>query len=725
MKKQFITRVFLSSLVLALTSLFGGGNLLAQEVVFYESFDKCNGTGANDTNGWSGSSIATGTLSASSFDNKGWTFVNGSAAYQCAKFGTAKKPGSATTPALNFEGDATLTFKAGAWDGTNEQTILNISIVAGEASLSSASFEMTKGSWKTYTIYITKASANTKIKFEGKNAGNARFFLDEVKITQASSSDPGDTRTNPELAYSVSEYNATIGQTEGFPVLTYAAGVTGITYSSSDETVATVDEAGNVTLKGIEGSTTIKASIKDSETWKDDEASYILTVSKPSANLAYSASSCYVVIGEDYTLPTLTYTEGVTGIVFASSEESVATVDAKGVVSLTGAVGTTTITASLKGDATYADGSDSYTLTVKKPNLFVYKKVTSTKDLVDGGVYIMVCDKLNSTISAIESNKGTPTDVTISGDIVEAITGNVVEFTLEDKDTYYRFKNDELYLYGKYKTDIGLKELGTDNDQKWNITIEAKVTKISCLKDGITSRQIGVNTTINPNKFGLYSDYNTSEYPGINLYRKVYPLTVSSATGGYATFYNEEEAYQMPEGLTGYAVTKAEKDNYITRKTAYEAGATVPAKTPLLIIGTTDGGIYYPAVVPGTGVEAYAGSNLLEGTRDANGYTSYANDGSVYYYKLGLNAEKQLGFYWGAKGGAAFQMQKATTAYLAVPKTLVEGANALFFDFGPETGINEIQTEQADKAIFDLSGRRVQKATKGFYIVGGKKVLVK
>lgn len=181
----------------------------------------------------------------------------------------------------------------------------------------------------------------------------------------------------------------------------------------------------------------------------------------------------------------------------------------------------------------------------------------------------------------------------------------------------------------------------------------------------------------------------------------------------------------MPVGLTGYAVTKAEKDNYIIRKTAYEAGATVPAKTPLLIIGTTEGGNYYPAVVSGTGVEAYAGSNLLEGARDANGNTHSANDGNVYYYKLGLYAENQPGFYWGAENGAAFKMTKATTAYLAVPKKLVEGANALFFDFGPETGINEIQTEQADNAIFDLSGRRVQKATKGFYIVGGKKVLVK
>ena len=181
----------------------------------------------------------------------------------------------------------------------------------------------------------------------------------------------------------------------------------------------------------------------------------------------------------------------------------------------------------------------------------------------------------------------------------------------------------------------------------------------------------------------------------------------------------------MPEGLTGYAVTKAENGDFITRKTAYEAGATVPAKTPLLIIGEANS--YYPAVVSEDGVvKAYTGDNLLEGTRDANGNTlSATNDGNVYYYKLGLNAKDEPGFYWGADNGAAFKMTKATTAYLAIPQAKANGANALFFDFGPETGINEIQTEQADKAIFDLSGRRVQKATKGFYIVGGKKVLVK
>lgn len=735
MKKQFITRVFLSSLVLALTSLFGGGNLLAQKaqetVLFYESFDKCTGTnatGANDNNGWSGS-IATGTLST---DNVGWTFVSGSAAYQCAKVGASQKKGSATTPVLNIEGDATLTFKAGAWKG--DKTTLNISILNGgsfilnDESLSKVTtVTMKNESWSDYEIAITGATTSTQIKFEGYQKSAARFFLDEVKITRASSGDPTDKRNDPELDYSPSVCNATIGQTEGFPTLSNPHGVTGITFSSTDEKVATVDESGNVTLTGIEGTTTITASFPGNDDWKPGQASYTLNVSKPSANLAYSASSCHVVIGEAYTLPKLTYTKGVTGIVFDSSDESVATVDAGGVVTLTGSVGTTTITASLTDDATYADGSASYELTVKKPNLFVYKKITSVEGLIKGATYVFVCEGTNKVGSEVSGDKIQSTTATLTNGILEESVVEPMEFVLEIKEGKYYFKSGEKYLKGASgETDMTMIGYKTSDDGiKWNILFKEENVLIYNDYDsaGGSGRRLMYRAGTY-NVFGHYGSTDNKEYYNVQLYQKVYPLTVSSATSGYATFYNEEEAYQMPKGLTGYAVTKAENGDCITRKTAYAAGATVPAKTPLLIIGTTDGGNYYPAVVSGTGLEAYAGSNLLEGTRDANGFTQSANK-NVYYYKLGLNAEKPLGFYWGAENGAAFKMTKATTAYLAVPKKLVEGANALFFDFGPETGINEIQTEQADKAIFDLSGRRVQKATKGFYIVGGKKVLVK
>ena len=301
-----------------------------------------------------------------------------------------------------------------------------------------------------------------------------------------------------------------------------------------------------------------------------------------------------------------------------------------------------------------------------------------------------------------------------------------MEFVLEIKEGKYYFIYGGKYLKGKSgATDMTMVGYDTSEDGiKWNISFD-KENAALIYNDydpkGVTGRRLMYRVGTY-DVFGHYgSAIDNKEYYNVQLYQKVYPLTVSSATSGYATFYNEEEAYKMPEGLTGYAVTKAESE-YITRKTAYEAGATVPAKTPLLIIGAVAD--YYPAVVSGTDVEAYTGDNLLEGTRDANGFAKSANE-DVYYYKLGLNSEGQLGFYWGAAGGAAFQMKKATTAYLAIPQSKANGANALFFDFGPETGINEIQTEQADKAIFDLSGRRVQKATKGFYIVGGKKVLVK
>jgi hypothetical protein len=61
-------------------------------------------------------------------------------------------------------------------------------------------------------------------------------------------------------------------------------------------------------------------------------------------------------------------------------------------------------------------------------------------------------------------------------------------------------------------------------------------------------------------------------------------------------------------------------------------------------------------------------------------------------------------------------------AYLQVPG--VSGARSIVLDFGGETGI--LETENGDvktENCYDLSGRRVQKALKGVYIVNGKKVV--
>lgn len=141
------------------------------KVIFEETFAKCNGV-----MGWSGS-VANGTFAA---DNTGWTVANAYGAAGAAKFGASSKLGSAQTPALNFTGTATLTFRAGAWIGDN--TNLKISMTGGTLSVSKVTLK--NGDWTEYEVTITGATSGAKIKFEGNAASKCRFFLDDVKIVQ-------------------------------------------------------------------------------------------------------------------------------------------------------------------------------------------------------------------------------------------------------------------------------------------------------------------------------------------------------------------------------------------------------------------------------------------------------------------------------------------------------------------------------------------------------------
>lgn len=141
--------------------------------IFHESFDLNSNTGGND-NKWSGS-IANST--AITTDNEGWTLTKAYAASQCLKLGTSSTSGSATTPAITrLNGDATLTFKAGAWTG--DRTTLAISI-SGGGSLSQETVELHNGEWQDYTLYIIGGTPSTQITF----TGTGRFFIDEVTIT--------------------------------------------------------------------------------------------------------------------------------------------------------------------------------------------------------------------------------------------------------------------------------------------------------------------------------------------------------------------------------------------------------------------------------------------------------------------------------------------------------------------------------------------------------------
>ena len=170
---------------------------LDASVIFYESFDENDGTGGNDGK-WK-DKIAENTLK---LDNTEWTCVNESGAQKCAKFGTTKKKGLATTPSIDLSaGDAVLAFKAGAWNGNNEKTSIIVSVDNGKLAYngkvaSEQTITLKKGEFSDYTMTISGGTSSTKITFTAIQDNNNRFFLDEVMVSKAAAAEPTYTSKN-------------------------------------------------------------------------------------------------------------------------------------------------------------------------------------------------------------------------------------------------------------------------------------------------------------------------------------------------------------------------------------------------------------------------------------------------------------------------------------------------------------------------------------------------
>lgn len=145
------------------------GNFVFNEL-FYESFDKNDGTGGND-NQWSGT-IASNDIQ---YDVAGWTCEYEKGANKCARFGANKTKGKATTPALaGLEGDAILTFKAAPWGDEGGKMTVSIS----NGTIENSKFDLSNQTFTEYSVKI-RGGATSKITFTSENN---RFFLDEVKV---------------------------------------------------------------------------------------------------------------------------------------------------------------------------------------------------------------------------------------------------------------------------------------------------------------------------------------------------------------------------------------------------------------------------------------------------------------------------------------------------------------------------------------------------------------
>ncbi len=175
----------------------GTPNERPEGAVFYESFNKCIGTGGND-NIWR--SNETDDLIT---DNV-WTTTAGKGANKCAMFGTNTQVGIATTENIIIEpGEYIVKFKVGSY---NTETG---SITLGDPSNDNTFFEHTtfnveSDKWNECETYM-KTDGNLSLRFRGP--ARKRWFLDEISIVKDGSSTGIQEITNAKATAKTPSFN--------------------------------------------------------------------------------------------------------------------------------------------------------------------------------------------------------------------------------------------------------------------------------------------------------------------------------------------------------------------------------------------------------------------------------------------------------------------------------------------------------------------------------------
>lgn len=215
--------------------------------------------------------------------------------------------------------------------------------------------------------------------------------------------------------------------------------------------------------------------------------------------------------------------------------------------------------------------------------------------------------------------------------------------------------------------------------------------------------------------------FEETDYPNV--------VTLTQATGiddgtkKIATF-SAPFAFTVPEGVNAYVVETVPTSSTAQMAQLATAGSTVAANTGVILYGAT--AETQITMIPATETGASNASSLLGQSAgeakqivDVTGQTNYIlvnKGGSIVFSKALANGENKN-----------ISMNKA---YLSIPAGSPVNQFALSFgNEGETTGINAIEAGQAGSTaapVYDLSGRRIsQPATRGIYIRGGKKFMVK
>lgn len=718
----------LKSLLIALLVLFGGGSVSAQEeTIYYENF----GTVSTE-------------VSLKNYDSN-WTVVSGGyvnlqnnvkygSSGRSLQMGSKNSPGAdVITPTFGESTPSDITFSCymRTNNHNNESVTLSVEGAGTITACSGATSTLADNkvtvtfkkddNWYLVSLTLTGCSSSTKIRIKNLRT----LYVDDVTVKGGA-----DPRTPVTLTYSADKYTTPTesGEITDAPTLTVtpAEAASEVEFSSSDEDVAYFDEDGKL-IAVAEGTTTITASISGSETYRDAEDSYELTVGLPSSNLNFNLESATVTYGDDFTGLTLSWANGYDKnlITFTSSNENVATVvnmDDDGKVNiLIHAVGEATITASGVATQYLKESDDSFILTVNDIQ-------GSDMGGTGGSLFHETFDKTNGKGGSGEGNQNSWSGSVGQSSIVADEDGWSFYSGSSSGGAYKCIKQG---ASGSGKKGFAMtRYIDVEKGKTYTLTFRAapwdgESTKMEvtvtdgCEISGINEDPMTpyywnyYTATITPNtvdkiRIKFEASRNRFFLDEINVAAPSTSETVnvtipSSGWGTYCCQWPLDFTEgSLPDGFKAYAVSSSSSTNV----TLTEISQKLIGGTGIIINGTP--GTAYTLKIADNGT-AYSGTNLLTGTLSP----TYIEKGQ-YFLKNGQ-------FVYSSAGTLP-----ANKAYLKSANA-PEAAENLGFVVEDATGIAVVRNAviEEDDKWYDLSGRAVSPTSKGIYIHNGKKYVIK
>ena len=178
----------------------------------------------------------------------------------------------------------------------------------------------------------------------------------------------------------------------------------------------------------------------------------------------------------------------------------------------------------------------------------------------------------------------------------------------------------------------------------------------------------------------------------------------------------------LSEGMNAYyAVDEIDAPNSLIRRVKVEDGI-VPAFTPVIMeLNGEDAALNKVDVVVGTGSQPYS-DNVLQLATTEQGFLlgRMLEAPDAHYYVLG-EKDGKVGL---VPTQSTFLRPNEGYLYLADSKVRLNTSGILVLADDVD-GIEQVTSSNPSSAvIYDLQGRRVEKPTKGLYIVNGKKVVL-